>query len=800
MNLADNVGQLLINSDVAYAHKGAAGLVVFHQTGQPITAAEGFLARFVSTGTKRDASYAVGITVPLGQPAMAINSQVVITGVDNSGLTTLNVVGNDTTQNTHALDVHNEGSAAAVLITPDDTDTPALLVTGKANSTVTVVTIDGASGAWIGGVDDVAMVEITGGSTANADAGGGLLAVISDTNPAATSEGFLCRFIHTGTATTDAYAVQIETTNTTPCLQLNNQMTIAGSASGGIMLDITGADTSTDTVTLVGVGTGDVLQITANATTATGLKIIGAINGAAALAYVDGASVNWIGANDVGMLSLIVDTPATNAGSTLCFIQTAASPIAASEGFLLRLEQKTGAAVTDAYAMQISTTDTTPCLQLNNQLTITGGATAGVLMDITSVDADNDTVQLTGAGSADVLQITSNATASVGLNVIAKASGTTADIYVNAKAGWLGAADVGLVTIESDSALTDNAASLLVVINKTGQIKDGATGHLARFVDAAAARTGSFGVEINMSNTAPALLVNNQIKSDGADSTGILLLIDGEDTTGDTDSIVQTHDGDGSAFKMTLEAPAGMGLEIIGDAAGTHPQINIDLETGAWVGAATTGALEITNDGFLVEDASLLRLENKGQIAVANDGACLEVIDSGAARATSYAVRIASTSNEALHVDTGLVVIDEGLTIGTTLGVTGDVTASGSITGDGGDELVGYLTLIEIEGGTAEQLLVGDSGTLFTNTNAAGETTYTLPDAAAGLWYIIADTSKTGADDVQISPQVGDTIDGDTAGDDLVSSSDDDAYCIIYAIDGVRWITIQSQTGTWTAD
>ena len=664
MNLADNVGQLLINSDVAYAHKGAAGLVVYHQTGQPITAAEGFLARFVSSGTAQTNAYAVGITVPVGQPAMAINNQVVITGQDNSGLTTLNVVGNDTTQNTHALDVHNEGTAAAVLITPDDTDTPALLVTGKLNSTVTVVTIDGATADWIGGADNVAMVEITGGSTANADAGGGLLAVISDTNPASASEGFLARFIHTGTATTNAYAVEIETTNTTPCLQLNNQMTIAGSASGGIMLDITGADTSTDTVTFVGVGTGDVLQITANATTATGLKIIGAINGAAALAYIDGASVNWIGANDVGMLSLIGDTPATNAGSSLLFVQTAASPVAASEGFLVRLEQKTGAAVTDAYAMGISTTATTPCLHLNNELVITGAAAAGQLLTIVSQDADDITVSLTGVGSAAVLALVPNATAAIGLTCTAKASGTTADAEFDATAGWLGAADVGLVHIKGDSALTDNAASLFVVINATGRPKDGAQGFLARFVDSGTARTTAHAVEIKTTNTTKALLLNNQLTITGADSAGTLVAITGSDVTTDTDTIVVTHRGDASALKITTSEPVGTGIEIVCDAAQTSAALLIDATTGAWVGKAAEGILEIANDGTAADTtASMIYLAQSGTNISGQEGICLNMIDtSTSGGGTEYVMHIDSTNNEAIYVDSGSVLIDEFLT------------------------------------------------------------------------------------------------------------------------------------------
>ena len=795
---ANNVGQLTLTQDDAFANTGATQLMVLN-SGTTIASAEGFLARFVQEGGAAVSdAYAVEIETVATTPCLMLNGQMTITGQGATDGVLLDITSADTDDDT--VQLTGVGSADVLQITPDAATAVALHIVGKANSSVTVVNIDGSTADWIGGADDVAMVEITGGSTANADPGGGLLAVISATTPAASSEGFLARFIHTGTATLTAHAVEIETTNTQPALMLNNQLTVTGADQAGTLVAITGNDSTgnTDTMTINHDGTAAGLKIIADGTTSQNLELAPKEQQTQWMALVDGATdANWIGADDVGMLTFNNDTELAHIGASQIVVLNSAQPKTSSEGFMLRLVDS-GTARTTAYAMEIETTATTPCLKLNNQLTITGASTsAGVLLDITSTDTAVDTVQLTGAGSADVLQITSNATGSIGLNVIAKASGTTSDVIVDGTAGWIGAANVGLVHIKSDSALTDNAATLLMVRNDTGQIKDGATGHLARFVDAAAARTGSFGVEINMQNTAPALLVNNQIKIDGADSTGILLLIDGEDTTLDSDSIVQTHDGDGAAYKMTLEAPASVGLSIIGDAAGTHPAINIDLETGAaWVGAATTGALEITNDGLLVEDASLLRLENKGQIAVANDGACLEVIDSGAQRATSYAVRIASASNEALHVDAGLVVIDEGLTIGTTLGVTGASTLSGTVTGDGGDAMVGFLHSVEVEAGTSEQLLIADSGKIFVNSNA-GATTFTLPDAAAGLIYYFVDNNSTGAADVIIDCQIGDNIDHDSNGDAIESVTDAFPQSIILiALNGTDWATIGTN-GTW---
>ena len=669
---ADDKGQILIQTDDPFIDAGATGLMILDSS-TPIAAAEGFLARFVHSGSARASTSAVEIQVDdATQTALTSNGQVVFTGTTASGKTTLSVTGNDGSGNTHAFDLHNEGTSAAMLITPDDTDTPAILVTGKANSSVTVVTIDGASGDWIGGADDVAMVEITGGSTANADAGGGLLAVISATTPAASSEGFLARFIHTGTATGTAHAVEIECTNAQPALMLNNRLTITGVDSTGVLVAITGNDDTgdTDVMTIANGAASDGIQITNSDVLGTALNCIATASQTTSTVIIDGATGNWIGANDVGMLHLTADTQNTNAGATNLFVQATYSPKAASEGFLARFEQKTGAAVTDAYAVEIEVTATTPCLKLNGQMTIAGqGATDGVLLDIVSADTNDDTVQFTGVGSADVLQITSDATASVGLNIVAKASGTTSDLYVDAEAGWIGADDVGLVHIVSDSALTHTGATLFMVINETGAALASSEGYLARFVDKAAAVTTAHAVEIETANTSPTLKLNNLMTIQGADSATTLLKIIGADVTGDSDTIVVTHRGDASALKITTAEPVGTGIEVVCDAAQTSAAILVDGTTGAWLGASNVGMLHLKSDGNLASvNSSLLYIANSGVPIDDSRGSSLRIVDTGNASAgtAGYAVYISATDDmvEAMYVDQGEVLIDEILTTG----------------------------------------------------------------------------------------------------------------------------------------
>ena len=125
-----------------------------------------------------------------------------------------------------------------------------------------------------------------------------------------------------------------------------------------------------------------------------------------------------------------------------------------------------------------------------------------------------------------------------------------------------------------------------------------------------------------------------------------------------------------------------------------------------------------------------------------------------------------------------------------TFAVTGTLTMGGSAVDN-------TLMTIEVEPGTAETVLAADSGRTFANTAAQGATTFTLPDAAAGLWYIFVDNSSTAADDVIIDPAIGDNIDHDTNGDAIESVTD--AYpqtIMVIALNATDWATF-GKIGTW---
>jgi hypothetical protein len=163
-------------------------------------------------------------------------------------------------------------------------------------------------------------------------------------------------------------------------------------------------------------------------------------------------------------------------------------------------------------------------------------------------------------------------------------------------------------------------------------------------------------------------------------SGGVCLLLD-QDATGDLNALEITNAGTGYAATTTAAAAGGGGFEYIAATSGTGKGLFLDGSTGSWIGADNTGLAEITSDGVLAAGANLLRvtssglnaagsflceIEQTGKVVGATDGICLKVSETAAATATSYAVCIASTNNEALHVDTGQTLFDEKVTISTT--------------------------------------------------------------------------------------------------------------------------------------
>ncbi len=677
INLNDDKGQLLIQADNPYNDAGAAGLVII-DSGTPITSAEGFLARFVHSGSARTNAFAVEIEVPATQPALFMDGGLTITGQASANHNTVAITNNDGSNNKTALTVNNEGTSAAVIITCDDTDTPAMDVVGLASSTVTLVNFDGDTGDWIGGADDVAMVEINIGSTANADAGGGAFAVHAAFQPAASSEGFLARFVSTGTATATATAVEIEVPATQPAFATNGIVKLNGqTAAGGAILQVAaiGLSGNADAMTITNDGTGDCLQITPTDTDTGGINMVGKAAGTVPLIILDSTTNNMNLADNKGQLLIQSDVAynSTGAAGLMIFHQTG-QPVSAAEGFLARFVS-TGSAQTNAHAVEIEVPATQPALKTNGIVNISGQDAAGAaILQVDGIGASGnaDAMTLSNTGTGDNLQITcGTTTAGSAIHILAKEQQTTTLIKVDSSGtdpNWIGADDVGMITLIQDTALGNTGASLISLQN-TAQQDSGAEGFLLRLIDTGTARTDAHAMEIETTNTTPALKLNNELTITGADSAGTLLSITGADVAGDTDTIVVTHRGDASALKITTSEPAGTGIEVVCDAAQTSSAVLVDGTTGAFVGASDTGMLHLKSDGALASvNASLLFINNTGVPVDDSRGSSLRIIDTGNASAgtAGYAVYIKATDDtvEALFVDDGKVQIDEILTTG----------------------------------------------------------------------------------------------------------------------------------------
>ena len=322
---------------------------------------------------------------------------------------------------------------------------------------------------------------------------------------------------------------------------------------------------------------------------------------------------------------------------------------------------------------------TNPTLEVE-QDHASGGLALLVDQDATG---DVNAISVENAGTGYAVTTTAGAAGGEGFEYIAAGSGTGVAFRGDGSTGsWIGANDVGMVDIDTDGALAAGANllrlectganaqdSFVCEILSSGNIAGATDGALLNVVESGAAQATTYAVRISSTNN-EALhvdtglsLFDERVTITLADNTGPALAITNPDTTGNTNAVTITPSGSGAGLLITPQETDTQGLLItVGAASTTVPMIDIDAATADWVGGADTGCIDITCDGAVVADATLLRLASSGQPAAPNDGICIDVKESGAAQATSYAVRISSTNNEALHVDAGKVLVDEILT------------------------------------------------------------------------------------------------------------------------------------------
>ncbi len=325
-----------------------------------------------------------------------------------------------------------------------------------------------------------------------------------------------------------------------------------------------------------------------------------------------------------------------------------------------------------------------------------GGATAVTLPSTVDLTLSGGQLAITDTANANVVAITNNTmtTASaISISATATTSGKTLSIT------------------EGNAILTGDAIYVAVT--------DGAgfTGNYIRFYDGGAddfkvARYGATTIAGNAStdvltitagdvsiaagkvviatvdNEATSITRNQAVTSTpvlslvetAAAADSPVLLIDQNATAAGSYGIKVDTAG-GTAVYLNLEAAAGNGLVFATPASYTGSLISVN---DTLIGANGIGIIDIKTTANMATGATLVRLDaDTGTLAGATDGFILSVDDDTVAVATSYAVKIDSANNEALHVATGRALFDELATF------TAGITSNGNtILGDAQTDLL----------------------------------------------------------------------------------------------------------------
>jgi len=136
-----------------------------------------------------------------------------------------------------------------------------------------------------------------------------------------------------------------------------------------------------------------------------------------------------------------------------------------------------------------------------------------------------------------------------------------------------------------------------------------------------------------------------------------------------------TGAGSGNVFDITYSSGANTG-DAISLAMGTDVAGRAIAITSAATGATGEGAaIDITHTGALGAGADAVNITSSGSISSTSNLLAIEQA-TGACTAGAYGlyINVTGANIEAIKVDAGTVVLDESLTVGTTLGVTGAAT------------------------------------------------------------------------------------------------------------------------------
>jgi hypothetical protein len=516
-----------------------------------------------------------------------------------------------------ASEIVQIGSAGAsgVTVTPDTTFTGNIQAvdgtfTGNVNVTgtfqqdaitaVTAATTLTVDGTGVGGVT------VGGTSTGAVTLGGGATLVnLPSTVDLTLSGGDL-------TVTDTANADMVTFTN--------NTMTTADL----VVLSASGTRTSDNVIEITdGATTGTTIGVTANAmTSGDGVSYTNsgaALTGSAYAAYVtDGAGFTGYyfrgydgAADDFSVKRYGATTIAGNAATNVLTVTAGDVQIDAG-----RVEIDNTGDVVNRIARN-NATGTGAVLEIEQ--THTGGGIA-LLIDQKNTTAGEYAIDI-ASGGATQIHFTANGAAGSGMLYDATNAWTGQALVIDA-GPWLGTLNRGVIDFRSDNAATAEVGSV-VYVKMQGSAADAAAidGKGLYIEDEAAATAGSYLVKLDtLANTAL------HISNSGAAADGIKI------------DVADSYTGQGFVADL-----------------------------GPWLGTSGEGFIEINSDNAATVPAGQFmrfRQLGTGQHAAAIGGTLVYLEDDATAPAagTSYVMNIDATNIEAIHVDTGKVLVDETVT------------------------------------------------------------------------------------------------------------------------------------------
>jgi hypothetical protein len=255
-------------------------------------------------------------------------------------------------------------------------------------------------------------------------------------------------------------------------------------------------------------------------------------------------------------------------------------------------------------------------------------------------------------------------------------------------------------------------------------------------------------------------------------------------------------------LETTDDVTVGDDLTVTDDAAiGGDVTITGSLTAGSIVGSAATafddigdpdgnGAVDFTDYyqtyDFGDTDHDMMTWWFTGAFGDVS-GFVLEQKTGNPTNGTLFEMKLADTDVDFMSLYQGSEVLN--------IDSSGNITATGSITGDGGDEVVGFLKLVTND--TDDEVLTAtDSGGVFTNAGDDGAQTFSLPAAAAGMEFTFV---VMAAQELRIDPDAGDKIYYSATaldnGEYLTADAVGESIHLI-AVDSANWIAT-SHIGTW---